>query len=215
MKKYIFTLIKGIFAGICIGVGGWLFITSKNSGASQVLSAFMFSIGLILICNFKFFLYTGKICYLGNEIKNKNGLNYSLQLLIGLVGNYIGAVLVGFVISKTLHVPDFVYSMVTTKLAYDCWQLLILGAFCGMLIYFALEAFAKVENIFGKYVILMMCVAGFIVCGFEHCIADMFYFSLGKVWSLDTLLRTMVISVANGIGGCLIPFAKKWNRSIV
>lgn len=208
MKKYIFTLIKGIFAGICIGVGGWLFITSKNSGASQVLSAFMFSIGLILICNFKFFLYTGKICYLGNEIKNKNGLNYSLQLLIGLVGNYIGAVLVGFVISKTLHVPDFVYSMVTTKLAYDCWQLLILGAFCGMLIYFAVEAFAKVENIFGKYVILMMCVAGFIVCGFEHCIADMFYFAVAGNFSVDSIIAVLLIIVGNSLGGLLVPLVR-------
>ena len=208
MKKYIFTLIKGIFAGICIGVGGWLFITSKNSGASQVLSAFMFSIGLILICNFKFFLYTGKICYLGNEIKNKNGLNYSLQLLIGLVGNYIGAVLVGFVISKTLHVPDFVYSMVTTTLAYDCWQLLILGAFCGMLIYFAVEAFAKVENIFGKYVILMMCVAGFIVCGFEHCIADMFYFAVAGNFSVDSIIAVLLIIVGNSLGGLLVPLVR-------
>lgn len=208
MKKYIFTLIKGIFAGICIGVGGWLFITSKNSGASQVLSAFMFSIGLILICNFKFFLYTGKICYLGNEIKNKNGLNYSLQLLIGLVGNYIGAVLVGFVISKTLHVPDFVDSMVTTKLAYDCWQLLILGAFCGMLIYFAVEAFAKVENIFGKYVILMMCVAGFIVCGFEHCIADMFYFAVAGNFSVDSIIAVLLIIVGNSLGGLLVPLVR-------
>ena len=208
MKKYIFTLIKGIFAGICIGVGGWLFITSKNSGASQVLSAFMFSIGLILICNFKFFLYTGKICYLGNEIKNKNGLNYSLQLLIGLVGNYIGAVLVGFVISKTLHVPDFVDSMVTTKLAYDWWQLLILGAFCGMLIYFAVEAFAKVENIFGKYVILMMCVAGFIVCGFEHCIADMFYFAVAGNFSVDSIIAVLLIIVGNSLGGLLVPLVR-------
>lgn len=208
MKKYLFTLIKGVLAGICIGIGGWLFISSKNSGASQVLSAFMFSIGLILICNFKFFLYTGKICYFGTEIKNKNGISYLIQLLIGLMGNYLGAVLVGFIISKTLNVPDFVNTMVETKLAYSWWQLLILGAFCGMLIYFAVEAFAKVENIFGKYVILMMCVAGFIICGFEHCIADMFYFAVAGVYSLDSIFAILLIIVANSLGGLFVPLIR-------
>ena len=38
---------------------------------SKVIGAFVFPIGLILICNFGYFLYTGKICYLFDELKKK------------------------------------------------------------------------------------------------------------------------------------------------
>jgi formate/nitrite transporter FocA (FNT family) len=62
--KYLSVLIKGILAGICISIGGFLCLKVNIAANSKVLGAFLFPIGLILICNFGYFLYTGKICYL-------------------------------------------------------------------------------------------------------------------------------------------------------
>lgn len=60
---------------------------------------------------------------------------------------------------------------------------------------------------------------GFILCGFEHCIADMFYFAFAIIKGIatgtfggaaeigSTLLRLAVITIGNLIGGCLVCYA--------
>ncbi len=208
-RKYLTVFIKGILAGICISIGGWLYIQARNSEYSlKIIPAFLFSIGLILICHFDFFLYTGKICYLPDKIKEKEGLNHIINLLLGLIGNYLGALVMGLVLSAIFNLPDFFKTMIDTKLSYNWWQLLILGGFCGMLIYFAVEAFSKIDNCLGKYVVLILCVAGFIICGFEHCIADMFYFSLAHSFSSHTFVTIILIIIGNSLGGVFVPLLK-------
>lgn len=209
IKNYFNTFLKGLLAGLCIAIGGWLYIKTRDAGSSSVLAAFLFPIGLILICNFGYFLYTGKICYLINHIKNKNGGSYIVHLAFGLIGNYVAATLIGLLLKNMFNVPSFVNAMVETKMGYEWWKLIILGIFCGILIYLAVEAFANIENIFGKYVILILCVAGFIICGFEHCIADMFYFAVGGLFSIKSLGVLSLIVLGNSLGGLLIPIVRR------
>ena len=77
-----------------------------------------------------------------------------------------------------------------------------------MLIYFAVEGFKASKQDVGKYIILILCVSGFIVCGFEHCIADMFYFSVAAKWNMGSLLATIFIVLGNTVGGLAIPFLR-------
>ena len=97
VKIYVSIFLKGILAGICIAIGGFLYIKARESTELIIVPAFLFSIGLILICNFGFFLYTGKICYLVDKMIAKEGIQYGIQLVLGLVGNYVGAIFIGFV----------------------------------------------------------------------------------------------------------------------
>ena len=50
----------------------------------------------------------------------------------------------------------------------------------------------------------------FILCGYEHCVADMFYFSMAGAWSGAALLRLLVITAGNAVGGVLFPAARQW-----
>ena len=67
----------------------------------------------------------------------------------------------------------------------------------------------RLEKYTKNPVILFMGVAAFILCGFEHCIADMFYFSIAKMWSREAFLCILVITLGNSLGGIFIPLAKK------
>ena len=51
----------------------------------------------------------------------------------------------------------------------------IYGIFCGMLMYIAVAGFNSSRN----FIFVFVPVATFILCGFNHCIADMFYFFVG------------------------------------
>ena len=208
MKNKIYIFIKGILAGFCIGLGGRLFLEGLNLGVGKVVSAFLFPIGLILICNFDFYLYTGKICYLPNAIKEKNALNYIFELLLGFIGNFFGAFLIAIIFKLCFGNSEIVSGVVQTKLNYEWYKLIVLGFLCGILIYFAVEGFKNIQNNFGKYIVLILCIAGFIIASFEHCIADIFYFSLNGLTIKEILVIIPLITLGNSLGGMLVPTIK-------
>ena len=92
------------------------------------------------------------------------------------------------------------------------WYIMIgLGFFCGILVYLAVEGFKKIDNNFGKYVVLILSIGGFIVCGFEHSIANMFYYFLNGSYSLNAILSILLCVLGNSIGGVFIPLINKLN----
>ena len=68
--------------------------------------------------------------------------------------------------------------------------------------------YKEVKDI-GKYLAVFLGVIVFILCGFEHCIANMYYFSVSSTWSLNTLLYLLVMILGNSLGGILIPLCNK------
>ena len=49
----------------------------------------------------------------------------------------------------------------------------------------------------------------FILCGFEHCVANMFYFSVANAWSGKTVLYLLVMTLGNSCGGLILPLCRK------
>ena len=57
-----------------------------------------------------------------------------------------------------------------------------------------------------------MGVIVFILCGFEHCVANMFYFSAANMWSGKALLYMLVMTLGNACGGVIIPLCRMAKR---
>lgn len=192
-------LFKSFLAGIMIAIGGTVFLSIEN----KVIGASLFSIGLFGVLIYNLNLYTGKIGYL---ITNFN-LKYIKELIITLIGNFIGACSVGFILRYT-RIYDNIYKksliLANTKLNDNILSIFILSIFCGLLMYFAVNGFKK-QTDFGKYLVVYLGVAVFILCGFEHCIANMYYFSVADIWSLKTLGYTGIMVLGNSIGSFIIP----------
>lgn len=192
-------LFKSFLAGIMIAIGGTVFLSIEN----KVIGASLFSIGLFGVLIYNLNLYTGKIGYL---ITNLN-LKYIKELIITLIGNFIGACSVGFILRYT-RIYDKIYEksliLANTKLNDNILSIFILSIFCGLLMYYAVNGFKK-QTDFGKYLVVYLSVAVFILCGFEHCIANMYYFSVADIWSLKTLGYTGIMVLGNSIGSFIIP----------
>lgn len=182
-----------------IAIGGTVFLSIEN----KVIGASLFSIGLFGVLIYNLNLYTGKIGYL---ITNFN-LKYIKELIITLIGNFIGACSVGFILRYT-RIYDKIYEkslmLVNTKLNDNILSIFILSIFCGLLMYYAVNGFKK-QTDFGKYLVVYLGVAVFILCGFEHCIANMYYFSVADIWSLKTLGYTGIMVLGNSLGSFIIP----------
>lgn len=192
-------MFKSFLAGVMIAIGGTVFLSIEN----KVIGASLFSIGLFGVLIYNLNLYTGKIGYL---ITNFN-LKYVKELAITIIGNFIGACSVGFILRYT-RIYDNIYSKVlilaNTKLNDNLLSIFILSIFCGPLMYFAVNGFKK-QTDFGKYLVVYLGVAVFILCGFEHCIANMYYFSVADIWSLKTLGYTGIMVLGNSVGSFIIP----------
>lgn len=182
-----------------IAIGGTVFLSIEN----KVIGASLFSIGLFGVLIYNLNLYTGKIGYL---ITNFN-LKYIKELIITLIGNFIGACSVGFILRYT-RIYDNIYEksliLANTKLNDNILSIFILSIFCGLLMYYAVNGFKK-QTDFGKYLVVYLGVAVFILCGFEHCIANMYYFSVADIWSLKTLGYTGIMVLGNSVGSFIIP----------
>ena len=97
MKKHLATFVYAELAGICIGLGGTVFLRVKDLFAgANIVGALLFSIGLFAICTRGYNLFTGKACYLFD-----NKPSYLITLAVIWVGNLVGTSLLALVENLT------------------------------------------------------------------------------------------------------------------
>lgn len=197
LKKNINILFKGIYAGMMIGIGGTVYLSISNS----IIGAIFFSVGLLTICIYKMNLYTGMIGYI---IENK--LNYIVTLLLTLIGNFIGTMITSLLVLNTriANLSVRAKEISAIKINDNYLSIFILSIFCGMLMYIAVNTFKKGKDSIVRYLAIFICVIIFILSGFEHCIANMYYISLAKLWSLKAVLSMLIMILGNSVGSIFI-----------
>ncbi len=202
MMKKLHIFAGAVLAGAAIAVGGILYLSVEP----KALGAVLFTVGLYTICAHGLMLYTGKVGYALD-----GGLSYLADLAIIWAGNLLGTFACARLAAATRLGPALYSSAVRLcgpKLTDSLPSLFILGVFCGLLMFSAVDGYKRK----GEPLILFACVAAFILCGFEHCVADMFYFSMARAWSPSAWAAIAAISLGNSAGGLLIPLAGKLKK---
>ena len=203
MKGNLKILVRAILAGVMISIGGTIFLTCE----SKLLGAFLFSIGLYAICAFGLNLYTGKIGYV---IDNKP--KYLIELAVTLIGNLIGTVGCGYLLFLTRQgdkLRKAASTICEVKLDDNLLSIFILAIFCGIIMYLAVDLFKRLTD-FGKYMGIFMGITVFILAGFEHCVANMYYFSAANMWEWKTILYVLVMVAGNSVGSILLALGIKY-----
>ena len=205
MRKKAASFLDSILGGMCIGIGGVVFLSCE----SKVTGAVFFCLGLFAICTFGFNLFTGKVGYVCQRPLRYTGFFLSVWL-----GTVVGTGFVGYAVRATLiaGIAEKAAAMCQTKLNDSLVSIFILSVFCNILMFIAVDGFQNNPHQVGKYIGIFLGVTVFILCGFEHCVANMFYFSVAHVWSGRTVLYLLVMSVGNACGGVLIPLCRQLKR---
>ncbi|MGN0633272.1 MAG: formate/nitrite transporter family protein [Oscillospiraceae bacterium] len=204
-ESFLSIFAKAIMSGILIGVGGIVYLKADN----KYMGAFLFSLGLFTIIQFGFALYTGKVGY----IPERKPI-YIREVLITLLGNIVGTAAAAGLILLTKSgtaVHEAAAVAMEGKLNDTIQSRFILGIFCGMLMYIAVENAAKcrVEGTDTKMVFgTVLPVMVFIISGFNHSVADCFYF-FAAYPTLDGVVYILTVALGNAVGGMLIPLMKK------
>ena len=189
---------KAVFAGIMISIGGIVYLNVSNT----VAGSFLFAFGLFTICSYSLNLFTGKIGYFFDNDKD-----YKKMVLITLVGNFVGTLLIGLLYNVCVSngVITRCDSIVSAKLERDLVETFVLSIFCGVMMYLGVDLYKKNTGVM-KVVPIFLAVMIFILSGFEHCVANMFYFSLNMSFSLRYLVVLSVMILGNSTGSILINF---------
>ncbi len=176
--------VKAIYAGFAIGIGGIIYLSVDN----KVLASLFFSFGLSTIVTQGFNLYTGKIGFV------KEWREMPDMMLI-LAGNFMGT-FIAAMLAKAANLGIDSTQMVHNKLDNSLIHVFLLSVFCGVMMYLAIDNYNKSKNI----VFVIAAVMIFILSGFEHYIANMFYFEIANAYSLKSLLYILVMAAGNGVG---------------
>ncbi len=197
--KIIRNMANGLLAGILISIGGGVFLACYGDGSlvSRTIGSLFFSVALLCICYKKYSLYTGKIGY----ILEQHGKADISVLLWGLVGNILATVPVGLLMRYAIPSMGTAADVVcAAKLSQDWWQTLVRGIFCGFLVYLAVTIFRDKNSTQA----ILIGIPTFILSGYEHSIADMFYFGAAGVLNADAILFLALVVLGNSIGAVLM-----------
>ena len=184
-----------------IAIGGTVFLACYGDGSvlNKAIGAVFFSVALLCICYKGYSLFTGKIGYIPEK---HDGEAFSI-LLWGLLGNLIATVALGLALRAAIpSIGGVAEAICTAKLTQAWWQTLIRGIFCGILMYLAVSIYRDKKSISA----IFFCVPVFILAGFEHSIANMFYFgAAGMFFSVDAVVYLVIVVLGNTLGGMLMP----------
>lgn len=196
-------LVSAILAGMLISMGGTVFLSQSN----PVVGSFLFAIGLYTIVVFQLHLFTGKIGYTPFQKPI-----YIIELAITWFGNLLGTGLTALMVRNSRiggPLVEKVMGVADVKLADNFLSIFLLAVFCGMLMFIAVDCYRNVQGSTLRFIGVFIPVMVFILSGFEHVVANMYYFSLAGAWSAHCVMSIIVMTLGNAVGGMLIPLYLK------
>lgn len=187
---------SSIVAGGLIAVGAVV-----NLQVGGVIGAILFSFGLLMIVMQGLELFTGKVGYALD-----GGVRWQ-KLAVILLGNAYGVIITASVLSFTplgVALAPAATAIIASRISAGLLANVILGIGCGVCVYLAVDNWANTHD----WMSVMLPVGVFIICGFGHCIADMFYAVLGNA-GLEGWLTVLATGIGNVLGSWIIPIVNK------
>lgn len=193
-KQILSTFMKAVYAGFMIGFGGIVYLSVEN----KIIGSLLFSFGLLTIVVQGYNLYTGKIGFV-KQIKELPGI------LLIILGNYMGTLLVA-IIANIASLGIDSRGLTELKLNKDPIQVFFLSVFCGVMMYLAIDNYQKSKH----FLFVIAPIMIFILSGFEHSVASMFYFNLAQSFHLKTFGYIGLMVLGNGVGSKVFGLGSQW-----
>lgn len=205
MEKQIKTLLSAMMAGALIAIAGTTYLYLKAD--HTIIGAFLFAFGLLCVVTLDYKLYTGRIGYIIDEEKS-----YIIEILWIILGNLLGSILIASIIYLANYevIIQTAKTLVETKLSRNILEIFGLSIMCGMMMYLGVDGYKRIENHVAKVVVNIFAVAIFVILGFEHSIANIYYFLLANEYSWYMLLAFVVMLIGNGVGAVILNSIEKF-----
>lgn len=226
----------GILAGFLIGMGGAVTNTAAhaiaNVSAAKIACGLLFPFGLIMV------ILTGAELFTGNNLITISVLSKQATVrdmlrnwVIVYAGNFVGSVALAAscAFSGQMNLSDgglgaYTIKTATAKCSLTFGHALTMGILCNILVCIAVMCALCAKDVVGRAVGAFVPIAFFVICGFEHSVANMFYIPAGLfalsvpeyaqaatvagvntaalTWGNFLIHNLLPVTIGNILGGC-------------
>ncbi len=216
----------GILAGAFIALGSLFYVIVVSDATlgfalQRVLGGLVFSLGLLLVVVAGAELFTGNnllaMAWADGCVSTREVLG---NWLVVCAANFAGAVGVALLVFLSGHadmnggaIGRTYLDIATAKANLDPLSAFVRGVLCNVLVCMAVWMTLAGRSVTDKFVALVLPIAAFVAAGFEHSIANMYFFPLafmlqaaaGQTPDLWALARNLVPVIAgNLVGGSVL-----------
>lgn len=188
------SFLLAVMAGLFIGLGGMFMLLVKSDATlsfavAAVGGAFMFSLGLFAVLVAGAELFTGNNLMIQGFLSGKYPLSKLLSSwLVVYAGNLVGSLL----LVALLHLANYagmnggavgttMVSVAVAKCSLPWTVAFGRGIMCNILVCLAVWMGFASRTVVDKFLCAAFPVTAFVACGFEHCVANMFFIPMGMV----------------------------------
>lgn len=211
----------GILAGIFISIGALISTLLRATvPPSQEYWAFLigtgfFSIGIILVVIAGGELFNGNILMLLSRLDNKITTKQMIRnwILVYFL-NFLGVLTIVYISARsgifTSENAHMFLTIAENKLDLSFPTAFFRGVGCNILVCLSVWICTSAKDTTGKIIASAFPVVTFILIGFEHCIANMFFFTSAFVSGMNVTLTEVLtsnlipVTIGNIVGGIIV-----------
>ena len=214
-------LVLSIFAGAFIAFGAQGAIVTSQTlasidvGLARFAFAGTFPIGLMMVVICGAELFTGNNLMVLGVLDGKCTFNCVIKNWITVyVGNFIGCVLTAIMIYysglMTGPVAERAIAIAVAKTTIPLGSIIIRGILCNIIVVLAVWMATGAKDIVSKIFACWFPITLFVLSGYEHSIANMYFLPMGKFlganvsWSQIWLNNIIPVTIGNLFGGAVI-----------
>ncbi len=239
-KMFVLAILAGIYIGLA-GMGATVApATITNASVAKLVGACIFPTGLTLVVLAGSELFTGN-CLLTIPLLNRDiTLRQTVaSWAVVYAGNFIGGLLVAAAVvyghSFDLFGNGLAVSAIrtaTAKCSMTFGDAFLRGLLCNLLVCLAVWLTMSAKDAAGKILGLFLPIMLFVLCGYEHCVANMYYIPAGLLamgnptyaqaaaaagvdtgmlsWTNYFIAHLLPVTLGNMAGGCGIGALYWW-----
>lgn len=184
-------VLLGIFAGIFIACGASASSVAMhaipNVGLARLVAGCIFPVGLMMIVFVGGELFTGDCLMIMGCLHGSYSLRSMLRVLtVVFVSNFLGAALLAVLVSSSSQfgfsgglLGAFTIKVALGKVTMSFSSAFVSGILCNLFVCIAVLMAAAAKDIAGKVWAIFFPIMAFVVSGYEHCVANMYYIPAG------------------------------------
>lgn len=232
-------LMLAVFGGLFIAMGG-LGSSIASFGVQpqaigRILGALVFPIGLMMILVGGGELFTGNSLIIMAVLDKRatvKGLIHNWVIVY--LGNFIGGLTIALIVAFSGlfeyfdgSMKQMVINVAVTKVNLSFLQAFLRGVLCNFMVCIAVWAAVSAADIMSKIAAMFLPIFLFVLCGFEHCVANMYFIPVGILSSVlngipagDMSLVTFIVkffvcnlvpvTLGNIVGGAVMVGVGYW-----
>ena len=184
-------VLLGIFAGMFIACGASASSAAmhavSNVGLARLVAGCIFPVGLMMIVFVGGELFTGDCLMIMGCMHGKFSAASMVKVLIVVfLSNFLGSALFAWMVSVSSQfnftsglLGAFTIKVAMGKVSMAFGTAFVSGILCNFFVCIAVLMAAAAKDIAGKVLAIFFPIMAFVVSGYEHCVANMYYIPAG------------------------------------